>query len=231
MKKLWEKYWFRIVLIAIVFAYHSFVYWISPLFIPSKTIEMPSWMVTIFDDVPIIPFFMVFYFGCFIWWVIAFSVASKERVYNMPWVVLFGYIIIAICFVVFPVTIHWDEIPGNDIFANLMRFLRTIDLPVKLFPSIHVFVSAVAYLAVAFDKKQKIWIRILGFFWLIAVWASTLFLQQHYFVDGLAGTLLAIIIFLIVKNTKLSNLISKWEDNWKMKIEQKKSSNNDDQKE
>ena len=216
MKEFFKKWWFRIFLIAFVFMIHALIYWITPLFIPKDKIEMPTWMVTIFDDCPVLPFTMIFYFGCFAWWIITFSIGGRKRMYEIFWVGVLGYVVIAICFVAFPVTIHWsdDQITGTDFWSNAMRFLRTIDVPEKLFPSIHVFVAAMCYLAVAFDKEKKLWFRIASFLWMLAVWFSTLALKQHYFADGLSAVLLAVILLLIVQRTKLPLLIYKWEAKW-----------------
>lgn len=219
MKKLLNKWWFRILLIAFVFLIHALVYWITPLFIPKNKIEMPRWMITKLDDCPVLPWTMIFYFGCFIWWIITFLFAKRKRVNTIFFVALFGYIIMAITFIIFPVTIPWsdDQIVGNGLFANLMRFLRTIDVPEKIFPSIHVFVSALSYLAIAFDKEQRLWFRISGLVWLLLVWFSTLALKQHYFVDGLTAIVLALVLYLIIGKTKMPNLIYKLEARWTKK--------------
>lgn len=219
MKKFFKNWWFRVFLIAFVFLIHALVYWITPLFIPKNKIEMPSWMITVFDNCPVLPWTMIFYFGCFIIWIMIFMLAKRKRVNTIFFVALFGYIIMAITFIIFPVTIPWDDnqIVGNGLFANLMRFLRTIDVPEKIFPSIHVFVAALCYLAVAFDKEQKLWLRITGFVWLLLVWFSTLALKQHYFVDGLTAITLASVLYLIISKTKLPNLIYKLEAKWTKK--------------
>ena len=224
MKKYIKENWFRLVLSILIFTVHSIAYWIIPAIFRVTYIDMPEWMITVFDEVPFVPFFMVFYFGCFAWWVISFLTATKERVYPITIVAVIGYAIIEIFFFAFPVAMHREELvlEGNDIFSNLVRFLWVIDEPGKLFPSVHVFVSTLAYLVVAFDKNKKIWWRIVCFIMMMMVWISTLFLKQHYFIDGLVAVILALILWFIVEKTKMTNSLYKLENYFDKKIEDKK---------
>ena len=143
IKKYVTENWFRIILMVIVFLTHCLVYWIAPLFISRDPIEMK--MITVFDQIPFYSPFIIAYFGCFAWWIVAFVTAKKERVYRIFFVCLIGYLIIAICFVLLPYRMDWSQYPieGKDIFSQIVLFLRNhLDKPEKLFPSIHVFVSA-----------------------------------------------------------------------------------------
>ena len=89
---------------------------------------MPEWLIMPFEkNIPMIPAFMIFYFGCFAWWVIAFLVAKSDRVYTQFFVFFPCYLICAICFVIFPFKIEWSEITGTGFFYDMVRFLRVID--------------------------------------------------------------------------------------------------------
>lgn len=61
-----------------------------------------------------------------------------------------------ICYVVYPTTNTRPEIVGSDIWAQLMRFLYSMDAADNLFPSIHCLVSWLCYIGIRGNKSTAV---------------------------------------------------------------------------
>lgn len=88
----------------------------------------------------------------------------------------------------YPVFVPRDPVPITDLFTYSLAMIRALDPPTNCFPSMHV---AEAYLAALVVRRLD---PPLGRGLLLVatgVWWSTLALGQHWFVDGLAGALMA----------------------------------------
>jgi membrane-associated phospholipid phosphatase len=88
-----------------------------------------------------------------------------------------------------PVTVPRHPVPVDDLFTWGIAVVRFLDPPTNCFPSMHV---AESFLAALLIRRLD---RTLGSAMLLsaaAIWWSTLALDQHWFVDGLAGMLLAV---------------------------------------
>ncbi len=88
-----------------------------------------------------------------------------------------------------------EEIPGNDIFAVLVRMIEGADNPNNVCPSMHVYSTIFLDLGVQRSKNLKTPIlkpvaRILD----ILICASTMFLKQHSIVDVAAAFLFAVLM-------------------------------------
>ncbi|MGG2094715.1 phosphatase PAP2 family protein [Bacillus sp. S13(2024)] len=92
-------------------------------------------------------------------------------------------------------TITRPEVIGNDVFANLVRYIYSIDQPVNCFPSIHVLTTFVIMITAHKRKKQNKWeYGILTFIGVLII-LSTLFTKQHAFMDAVAGTVVASFLY------------------------------------
>ena len=98
------------------------------------------------------------------------------------------------------------EIVGSDIWAQLMRFLYSMDAADNLFPSIHCLVSWLCYIGIRGNKKVPQWIRTTFCICAIAVFISTLTTKQHVIYDVVAGVILIEVTYRISRLllTKLS---------------------------
>jgi len=78
----------------------------------------------------------------------------------------------------------------------LVDLLYTVDTPHNAFPSMHVANTTLcALLVITADRNRKLLAGVL----LMGTWVSILSLKQHWFVDGMAGTVLAMIGFEVWK--------------------------------
>ena len=90
--------------------------------------------------------------------------------------------------VLWPVTVPRETVPVHDLFTWGVALMRFIDPPVNCLPSMHVGETILATLLCwRLDRRAGVGIGILT----ALVWWSTLALDQHWFVDGLSGAILA----------------------------------------
>jgi membrane-associated phospholipid phosphatase len=106
----------------------------------------------------------------------------------LAYVVLLGS---ALPFWVFwPVTVPREPVPVHDLWTWAVAFMRYVDPPANCFPSMHVGETVLAALMCwRMDRTTGVLVGVLA----ALVWWSTLALDQHWFVDGLFGAVLAIV--------------------------------------
>ncbi|MCP1125871.1 phosphatase PAP2 family protein [Bacillus sp. 3103sda1] len=92
-------------------------------------------------------------------------------------------------------TVTRPEVIGNDVFANLVRFIYSIDQPVNCFPSIHVLTTFVIMITAYKRKKQNKWEYGLLTFVGVLIILSTLFTKQHAFIDVITGIVVASFLY------------------------------------
>lgn len=112
--------------------------------------------------IPLIPAFILVYFGCYIFWVINYlliSLREEEIKYRFFTADLYARIICFLFFVFYPTTNVRPELVGNGIFVQGMRFLYQIDKPVNLFPSTIVWQAGSVVLESGEIKKYRCGIR------------------------------------------------------------------------
>ena len=83
--------------------------------------------------------------------------------------------------------------------AELMRFWYSLDggdLAYNLFPSFHCINSTICYLGVMKRKEISLWFRIYSLITTLLIYASTLFVKQHFITDVIAGILVALIAYI-----------------------------------
>lgn len=92
-------------------------------------------------------------------------------------------------------------VPGNDIFAQLVRGLYRADTATNVFPSIHVLDAVTLDIAYhrssCFDDQRRRWVRVGARVLDLSIILSTLLLKQHSVLDALAGVALALSLDLI----------------------------------
>lgn len=145
------------------------------------------------DMIPVVYPTVVIYFGCYIFWIIGYlynAAMDKRHCYRFLMADWLAKAVCFICYVVYPTTNTRPEIVGSDIWAQLMRFLYSMDAADNLFPSIHCLVSWLCYIGIRGNKKVPQWIRTTFCICAIAVFISTLTTKQHVIYDVVAGVLL-----------------------------------------
>ncbi|MDD5934992.1 MAG: phosphatase PAP2 family protein [Clostridiales bacterium] len=93
-----------------------------------------------------------------------------------------------------------DALGRNNIFIEILRKLYASDTCTNVCPSIHVFNSIGACIAIFHTEslKNKKWLTIPTFILTILICLSTVFLKQHSVFDGICACVLACVMYLIV---------------------------------
>jgi membrane-associated phospholipid phosphatase len=124
-----------------------------------------------------------------------FLVCREEHIRRTVFAYLMVWITSYVCFLVYPTMAPRPaEVAGDGFIVWGLRFLYKADPPFNCFPSLHVahsFVSALTCYRVHRGVGLAAGISAS----LIAV--STLFTKQHYVLDVIAGTLLALVAHLV----------------------------------
>ena len=80
---------------------------------------------------------------------------------------------------------------------TLLLWIYSIDIPTNLFPSLHVAHSVVITIAYWKIKQINLSIKYSFIFASIGLSISTFLVEQHYFLDFIGGTLLALLVTLL----------------------------------
>lgn len=144
--------------------------------------------------IPVIPAFVIVYFGSYIFWIINYIIISnisKEHCYRFLIADLLGKLICGIIYIKFPTTNVRPNITTAGIFADMLKFLYKIDAADNLFPSIHCLVSWYCFAGLRSLKNIPVWYRYFSLFMAIMICISTLATKQHVIIDVFAGVMLA----------------------------------------
>jgi membrane-associated phospholipid phosphatase len=143
------------------------------------------------DVIPVYPVWVVpyylcypFWLGCIIW--VLLKLEDREfRAFFAAALLTVG--IGNLTFLLFPTYVNLPTVPGNDIFAVLLRMVQVAGGTHAALPSAHNYLTMLfcATFFHLYPKYRWLWIAIV-----LTVAASTLFTGQHYILDVVAGLLL-----------------------------------------
>lgn len=166
---------------------------------------------TAFDlKVPVIPWFMYIYFGCYLFWIanyILIGRLGKEYFYKYITADMISRVVCGLFFILLPTTnLKLREavvLHGASFSEKMLQFLYVVDQPTNLFPSIHCLVSWFCFIGIRGQKAIPKWYRVFSCIFAIAVCVSTQVTKQHYIVDVFGGIILAEVLYYITTHTKL----------------------------
>lgn len=158
------------------------------------------------DQIPLVPSFVLIYFGSYVYWVLGILVVGNRGaapLYELLTGALLAYGVCILFFVFLPTTIVRPEILESGVWNAMMQVLYRMDTPENLFPSMHCLNSWLIFIAVRGKKEYPKWMQIgFGLFSLL-VFASTVFVKQHYLADIVGGVVLAELGMIIVRHWHL----------------------------
>ncbi|MGG0184667.1 phosphatase PAP2 family protein [Bacillus rhizoplanae] len=126
---------------------------------------------------------------------IYYCFADRKLYYVTLSSVILGDLLSFSIYYMWQTTVTRPEVIGNDVFANLVRFIYSIDQPVNCFPSIHVLTTFVIMITAYKRKKQNKWEYGLLTFVGVLIILSTLFTKQHSFIDVITGIVVASFLY------------------------------------
>ena len=208
MKKDWAKKLLAILLPAIItFGVNMFAYMVP------KQIVSPSRYVYLDMEIdrliPFVPWFVIFYYLAFAQWANYFLQACfgdkklRNRFFSAD---IVSKIIVFIIFMSWPLAVERPAVnPNNSIWEWMLSFTYGVDNPLGAFPSIHCFYSWMAFrYSFEAEPKERKWISWLQLLMSLAVFASTVLVKQHYFIDILGGIVFAEVALQIAGHSGLS---------------------------
>lgn len=155
------------------------------------------------DYIPFIPWFIYIYVGCYAHWVVNYILSAhsgREHFFRFYKAALIGYVFCTMIYLVMPTTIDRPNVENlNGLTGFLCNAIYSADTPVNLFPSLHCLVSWMSWIAIRNKKHIPLWYRISTFVLGILVCVSTVTVKQHFFMDIIAGVLVAEISWFIAK--------------------------------
>ncbi len=183
--------------------YYSVVY-LCFFFLLERTVTAPELVLhcRLDDMIPFCKYAIVPYGLWFFW--IAFSLfyllwrAPREEFWRLVVPLFTGMMLSLLFCAVVPngVYLRPRAVPGDDIFAWLVRRLYATDTATNVFPSIHVFNSVTIDMAYqrssCFAGRRRRWVRVLAHVLDVSIVLSTLLLKQHSVLDATAGLVLAL---------------------------------------
>lgn len=159
------------------------------------------------DMIPFIEIFVIPYFLWFLYIFVTvayFFLTSKSEFYKICAYLFIGMTICLIIYTVWPnghtLRVDIDSLGRSNIFLDILSGLYGIDTATNVFPSIHVFNSIGAMIAIHKNERlHKIkWLQWSALILTILICLSTVFLKQHSVLDLFSGIALGIIMYVIV---------------------------------
>lgn len=155
-----------------------------------------------------IPFCEIFVIPYFLWFayvageVLYFFFTSKEDYYRTCIFLFIGMTIFLIVSTLWPNGHHLRPMtmPRDNIFTQMISGLYQTDTSTNLWPSIHVYNSIGAHLAIARSRafENKKGIRIGSLVLAISIVLSTVLIKQHSVFDVLTAFVMAAVMYLVV---------------------------------
>lgn len=203
--KILPKYAFAPIIISLVL--NGLVYWGSKVI----TSDMYHYDFSISIDrlLPFVDWMMIIYVLAYVAWITGFIVIgreSREVCYEVMTAEQIAKLLCLACFIVIPCTIVRPEITGTGFCSWLSRFIYAMDSPENLFPSIHCLENWICFRGAMKCKKVGKGYKATMFVAAILVFASTVLVKQHVFVDIIGGVAVVEIGLFLSKKLKTSRI-------------------------
>lgn len=166
-----------------------------------------------------IPFLSVFCIPYFLWFgYVALALANTyfhdKQEYVRACIFLFtGMTVFLIISTVYPNGhyMRYDVVLGDNIFDQLVRWLWATDTATNLFPSIHVFNSIGAHIALARSEnfRDNKAVKIGSFVLMCSIILATVFIKQHSVFDVMTALLMALVLYPVAYGKAPENAIEK----------------------
>lgn len=174
------------------FILNMLVYWGSRLI----TVGLPHYNLALSIDalIPFWPAAITVYILSYVYWIVHWLVIAREgRDFSNH---IFGgemtaKLICLMFFLFLPTSIVRPEVTGNGLFSWLTRLIYESDLPDNLFPSIHCLDSWICWRGLNRCARVPRWVKLSSLIFALMIFASTVLVRQHVFVDILGGVAIA----------------------------------------
>ncbi|MBR0137325.1 MAG: phosphatase PAP2 family protein [Erysipelotrichaceae bacterium] len=191
---------------AITFGFNCLVYFSTKFMIsPDRFVFLD---MAIDRILPFVPQFVIIYYLSFAQWANYYLQASlgpteKRNLYFSA--DLLAKVICFVIFLVWPVAMRWPELPQDgSIWTKILSMTYGVDSPARAFPSLHCFYSWIAFrYSYETEPKGRRWLVWTQLIFSLTVFATTMLIRQHYFIDVIGGIAVAEVALFIADRTKL----------------------------
>jgi membrane-associated phospholipid phosphatase len=155
-----------------------------------------------FNELFIIPYLLWF---AYIFITVAYLLfTSKQDFYKCCAYLFIGMTICLFIYTIWPnghnLRVNLDTLGRHNIFIDMLAKIYSMDTPTNVFPSIHVFNSIGAFIAISKNERlRKIkWLQWFTLILTVMICLSTVYLKQHSVMDIFGALILSIIMYVIV---------------------------------
>lgn len=170
--------------------------------------------------IPLVPVFIYPYVWSYIYWAMApmaVSKCEKEHFQKYLAAYLLSMVVGGIVLIFAPtymdrVAEGLKDVQLHGLGVGLMQFWYSLDggdMAYNLLPSFHCINSTVSYLGVAGRKEIPFWFRAYSLVITLLIYASTMFVKQHFILDVFAGIAVALACWYAADRLKLGKYL-KW---------------------
>lgn len=154
------------------------------------------------DLIPFCEYFIVPYLLWFPFLFVTFLyffLTNKEDFYKLCTLSFIGMTIFLVVSYIFPNghDLRPTSFEHNNIFTFAVNMIYSNDTPTNIFPSMHVFNSLAAHIAIVHSKelKKHNWVQLCSWLLTISITLSTMFVKQHSSTDVLGAFILTAILY------------------------------------
>ncbi len=172
------------------------------------------------NAIPIVPIFIIPYVWAYAYWAMAPMAVSKcefSHFLNYLATYLAACLLGALVLTFAPTYMDrvaeglYDQSKQGFLYG-LMRFWYSLDggdMAYNLLPSFHCINSTVSYLGVCGRKEIPLWFRIYSLIITILIYASTVFVKQHFILDVFSGIAVALIAYFVCMKWNWGRMFNK----------------------
>lgn len=157
-----------------------------------------------FNKYFIIPYLM--WFGFVALTVLYFFLNDTEGFKKLMAFLIAGMTLFLVISTVYPTALNLRPqlVSGDDIFAQLVRFVYRVDTATNVFPSIHVYNSLGCLIAImdSPELRSRKFVIFVTYVLTISIILSTMFLKQHSIIDVTGAFLMALAFYSVVYMTE-----------------------------
>lgn len=154
------------------------------------------------DYIPFVEFFIVPYMLWFLFIAVTiayFFFTNRQEFYQLVAFLFTGMTIFLVISTLYPngLALRPDTFARDNIFVDMVKSLYATDTPTNVLPSIHVFNTIGAFIAISKNEnlRRRKWILYPSFILSVSIILATMFLKQHSVVDVITAFAMAAMLY------------------------------------
>ncbi|HIT40674.1 MAG TPA: phosphatase PAP2 family protein [Candidatus Caccovicinus merdipullorum] len=178
------------------------VFYLIGFFTLEMLVPEPQYVIhSVIDDwIPFNEWFVLPYFLWYLWvpgFLLYFMLRERDSFLRLAFIMFAGMTICLIIYALWPNGLQLRrEIEADNFCADIVRFLRAVDTPNNVCPSIHVSSTVAIHIVICrSDAFRNVrFFRLLSWTVSVLICLSTMFIKQHSAIDVFWGWLLSLLL-------------------------------------